>query len=186
MILAHRRYTGQLNVPDMFTRLLFSLAVTGIAPATFYAPNASAGRPPARYDGIAVDVLADGIAAIGARDAEGFHSYNLASPHDDGVSLDNFVDWLIEAGYGIQRIDAYDEWLSRFEIAMHALPEEQKQESMLALLAPYRHHQRPGTQTHLSAERFHAASRAAGFEIPHLSSALIAKYTADLRHLKLL
>jgi fatty acid CoA ligase FadD9 len=186
MILAHRRYTGQLNVPDMFTRLLFSLAVTGIAPATFYAPDASAGRPRARYDGIAVDVLADCIAAIGARDVEGFHSYNLASPHEDGVSLDDFVDWLIDSGCGIQRIDRYDEWLSRFETAMHALPEEQQQESMLALLAPYRHHQRPGTVSHLPVERFRAASQAAGFEIPHLSSALIAKYVADLRHLKLL
>src|ERR1700744_6065186 len=81
MILAHSQYAGQLNVPDMFTRLLFSLAATGIAPATFYAPDASAGRPRARYDGIAVDVLADGIAAIAARDTEEFHSYNLASPH---------------------------------------------------------------------------------------------------------
>ena len=47
MILAHSRYAGQLNVPDMFTRLLFSLAVTGIAPATFYAQDLSNG-PAAR------------------------------------------------------------------------------------------------------------------------------------------
>jgi fatty acid CoA ligase FadD9 len=186
MILAHSRYAGQLNVPDMFTRLLFSLAVTGIAPATFYAADAGAGRPRARYDGITVDVLADCIAAIGARDLDGFHSYNLASPHDDAISLDDFVDWLGDAGCGIQRIDSYAEWLSRFETAMHALPEEQQQESMLALLAPYRHHQRPGTESHLPVQRFRIASQAAGFEIPQLSSALIAKYVADLRHLKLL
>jgi fatty acid CoA ligase FadD9 len=36
MILAHRVYSGQLNVPDIFTRLLFSLVITGIAPSTFY------------------------------------------------------------------------------------------------------------------------------------------------------
>jgi fatty acid CoA ligase FadD9 len=186
MILAHSRYTGQLNVPDMFTRLLFSLAVTGIAPMTFYAPDVSAGRPCARYDGITVDVLANCIAAIGARDTDGFRSYNLASPHEDAISLDNFVDWLVDAGCGIQRIENYNEWLSRFETAMHALPEEQQQESMLALLAPYRHPQRPGTESHLPVERFREASLAAGVEIPHLSSALIAKYVADLRHLKLL
>ena len=46
MILAHSRYAGQLNVPDMFTRLLYSLAVTGIAPGTFYAEDLSQGRPP--------------------------------------------------------------------------------------------------------------------------------------------
>ena len=59
MILAHRQYAGQLNVPDMFTRLLFSLVATGIAPATFYAPDATRGRPRARYDGLTVDFLAD-------------------------------------------------------------------------------------------------------------------------------
>ena len=37
MILAHSRYAGQLNVPDAFTRLIFSLLATGIAPRTFYA-----------------------------------------------------------------------------------------------------------------------------------------------------
>ncbi|WP_372349736.1 SDR family oxidoreductase [Streptomyces sp. KL116D] len=36
MILAHSGYGGQLNVPDIFTRLLFSLVATGIAPRSFY------------------------------------------------------------------------------------------------------------------------------------------------------
>ena len=69
MILAHRDYTGQLNVPDMFTRLLFSLVTTGIAPSTFYAHDSSGGRPRARYDGLTVGFLAESIAAIGTRDA---------------------------------------------------------------------------------------------------------------------
>ncbi|KAA6171606.1 hypothetical protein F3K50_17200 [Pseudomonas marginalis] len=34
MILAHSKYPGQLNVPDMFTRLLLSIALTGIAPSS--------------------------------------------------------------------------------------------------------------------------------------------------------
>ncbi|MDP9166921.1 MAG: thioester reductase domain-containing protein, partial [Actinomycetota bacterium] len=34
MILAHRRYAGQLNVPDMFTRLIFSVLATGLAPVS--------------------------------------------------------------------------------------------------------------------------------------------------------
>jgi Male sterility protein/Phosphopantetheine attachment site len=44
MILAHSRYSGQLNVPDMFTRLLFSLLATGIAhrgPSTRSTPRAT-------------------------------------------------------------------------------------------------------------------------------------------------
>src|SRR6201999_243473 len=36
MVMAHTRYRGQLNMSDMFTRLIFSLLVTGIAPPSFY------------------------------------------------------------------------------------------------------------------------------------------------------
>lgn len=183
MILAHSHFAGQLNVPDMFTRLLFSLIATGIAPSTFYAHDMTGGRPRARYDGLTVDFLAKSITAVGARETQGFHSYNLASTHDDGISLDSFVDWLIDAGCKIERIDNYGEWLSRFETAMRALPERQRQESMLAILEPYRHPQAAMTKSLLTAEKFRTAASAAGFEIPHLSSELIKKYVADLRHL---
>jgi fatty acid CoA ligase FadD9 len=186
MILAHSRFAGQLNVPDMFTRLLFSLAATGIAPATFYAQDLSNGRPRARYDGLSVDFLADSVTAIGASDPRGFNSYNLASGHDDGISLDDFVDWMIDAGCKIDCIDRYDEWLARFETAMHTLPDEQRQESMLAILGPYRRPQAAGTGSSLPAARFRAATAEAGFDIPHLSADLIVKYVTDLRHLGLL
>lgn len=36
MMLAHSQYLGQLNVSDMFTRLISSLLATGIAPGSFY------------------------------------------------------------------------------------------------------------------------------------------------------
>lgn len=42
------------------------------------------------------------------------------NPHDDGVSLDVFVDWVIDAGHVIHRIDDYDNWLGRFETALRA------------------------------------------------------------------
>jgi fatty acid CoA ligase FadD9 len=185
MILAHRVYSGQLNVPDVFTRLLISLIATGIAPSTFYAHDTRAGRPRARYEGIPVDFLAESITEIGAGDSEGFHSYNLSSPYDDGVSLDTLVDWLNDAGYRIERIDNYGDWLSRFETAMRSLPEEQRQNSLLALLGPYRYPQTPVAKSRLSAQRFCAALEATGFAIPHLSAELINKYVADLRHLSL-
>lgn len=186
MILAHSRYAGQLNVPDMFTRLLLSLAATGIAPGTFYAADTSNGRPRARYDGVAVDFLADSITAIGAGDPQGHNVYNLSSPHDDGISLDTIVDWMAESGVPIERIDRYDEWLARFETAMRGLPEEQRQGSMLAILDPYRRPQFAAAQSNLPAENFRSATDAAGYPIPHLSEALIKKYVADLRHLNLL
>ncbi len=45
MILADTTYAGQLNVPDMFTRMILSLVATGIAPGSFYElPN---DQPPA-------------------------------------------------------------------------------------------------------------------------------------------
>ena len=183
MILAHSRYAGQLNVPDMFTRLLYSLAVTGLAPATFYAEDLSGGRPVSRYEGIAVDYLADAITAIGLGDRAGFHSYNLANPHDDGVSLDRFVDWMIEAGCKIERIDRYSQWVSRFETAMNALPDAQRHQSMLAIMGPYRRPQVAVAKSFLPVERFRAAGEAAGRPIPRLSAALIHKYVADLRGL---
>jgi fatty acid CoA ligase FadD9 len=186
MILAHSRYAGQLNVPDMFTRLLLSLVTTGVAPSTFYAADGTRGRPRARYEGLTVDFLAESVTAIGARNTSGFHTYNLSSNHEDAISLDTFVDWLIAAGCGIERIDHYAEWLARFETALHALPEKQRQESVLALLGPYRQPQMAGTRTRLAAHRFRTAAEAAGFNIPPLSSDLINKYVADLRHLRML
>jgi thioester reductase-like protein len=46
-------------------------------------------------------------------------------------------NWLIEAGYAIQRITDYDAWLHRFETVMRALPEQQRQHSLLPLLRAY-------------------------------------------------
>lgn len=186
MILAHSRYVGQINVPDMFTRLLFSLVVTGVAPATFYAQDLSNGQPEGRYDGLAVDFLADAVTAIGAGSSEGFQSYNLAGGQDGRASLDSIVDWLVGAGCPIERIEPYDEWLSHFETAMHALPEEQKQESMLAILGPYRRPQALGMQAAMPAEKFQSGCREASIAIPHLSEALIRQYVAGLRHHRLI
>lgn len=186
MILAHSRHAGQLNVPDMFTRLLYSLAITGIAPATFYAENLGAGRPVARYEGIAVDFLADAITAIGRANKAGYHSYNLANPNDDGISLDNFVDWMIEAGCAIERIPTYSDWLSRFETAMNALPDEQRHQSLLAILDPWRQPQPAAARRLVPVERFQADGERAGHPIPRFPASLIHKYVADLKHVGLL
>jgi fatty acid CoA ligase FadD9 len=93
---------------------------------------------------------------------------------------------MAQAGCAIGRIDRYDDWLSRFETAMNGLPEEQRHQSLLAILGPYRHPQLVAGKSMLQMERFAAAAKAAGFEIPPLSAALIQKYVADLRSLRLL
>jgi fatty acid CoA ligase FadD9 len=186
MILAHSRYAGQLNVPDMFTRMLFSLAVTGIAPASFYAHDLSNGRPRARYEGFAVDFLANAITGIGAALPEGFRSYNVSSPRSDFVAFDEFVDWMVEANCKIERIADYDDWFQRFETALHGLPEDQRAHSLLQILDPYQHPQHAGMGEGLACQRFARGAEAVGYPLPHLGADLIYKYVADLKHVGLL
>ncbi|OBF75480.1 oxidoreductase [Mycobacterium sp. 852002-51613_SCH5001154] len=199
MILAHSRYAGQLNVPDAFTRLIFSLLVTGIAPSSFYETTDAGGRAVAHYDGLPADFVAEAVTALGeqiatAADDTGsvgvFRSYDVMNPHDDGISLDVFVDWLIADRHDIRRIDDYDEWLGRFGTALRALPDKQRQQSVLPLLDAYRKPERPLRGAPAPTEVFRAAVQAAKLgadrDIPHLSADLIAKYVFDLRLLGLL
>ncbi|MER5555534.1 carboxylic acid reductase [Streptomyces sp. NPDC002793] len=185
IILAHSGFSGQVNVPDVFTRLLLSLVATGLAPGSFYRPGARA-----HYDGLPVDFTAEAIAALGARAADGHRTYNVLNPHDDGISLDTFVDWLIEAGHPIRRIDDYGAWLTRFTAALRALPDKQRQRSLLPLLHAFGRPAEGTAGSTLPARRFHAAVRAAEAgpekDIPHVSPTLIRKYVTDLRRLGLL
>ena len=190
MILAHTRYRGQLNVPDMFTRLIFSLLVTGIAPHSFYESDGMGSRARAHYDGLPVDFIAEAITKIGARVTDGYRSFDVMNPYDDGVSLDVFVDWLIRAGNKIQRIEDYDEWLARFHTALTGLPERQRQHSVLPLLHAFRKPEKPVRGVAAPTDVFHAEVRTAkggpDKDIPHISAELIDKYADDLRQLGLL
>src|ERR1700678_1861714 len=140
MILADTRYAGQLNVPDLFTRLMLSLVATGIAPGSFYELDKEGNRQRAHYDGLPVDFISEAISTL-SQQLDGFQTYHVMNPYDDGIGLDEYVDWLIEAGYAIQRIGDYDAWLQRFETTLRALPDQQRQASLLPLLHNY---QRPG------------------------------------------
>jgi fatty acid CoA ligase FadD9 len=185
MILAHRRYAGQLNLPDMFTRLLLSLLATGIAPESFYETDGRGNRRRAHYDGLPVDFTAAAITTLGAAVRDGYETFDVLNPHDDGVSLDEFVDWLIDAGRPITRIGDYQEWLRRFETALHALPEQQHRHAVLPLLHAYRRPAPPLPGAFLPAKKFHAAVQDAKIEptgdIPHLTPELIRKYVTDLQ-----
>jgi fatty acid CoA ligase FadD9 len=189
MMLAHSRYLGQLNVPDMFTRLLFSLLITGIAPGSFYQTDAAGNRSRAHYDGLPVDFVAESVTTLGAQ-TEGFTSYDVMNPYDDGISLDTFVDWLIYAGQQIHRIDDYHDWLTRFETALKTLSGKQRQYDVSPLLNAYREPAKPHRGAPVPTEVFHAAVRAAKIgvdkDIPHITPELIDKYVTDLHHLGLL
>ena len=199
LILAHSQYAGQLNVPDMFTRLIFSLLVTGVAPGSFYETDRQGARARAHYDGLPVDFVAESVITLGSQTAQmgtaadgsgTYRSFDVMNPHDDGISLDVFVDWLIDAGHDIRRIDDYGEWLERFETALRALPEKQRQHSVLPLLNAYQKPEKPlrgaPAPTDVFREAVQTAKIGADKGIPHISAPLIDKYVADLQLLGLI
>jgi fatty acid CoA ligase FadD9 len=67
MIMADTTYAGQLNVSDMFTRMVLSLVATGIAPASFYQLDAEGNRQRTHFDGLPVRFVAGAIATLGAQ-----------------------------------------------------------------------------------------------------------------------
>ncbi len=199
MILADTRYAGQLNVSDTVTRMVLSVVATGIAPGSFYRLGADGGRQRAHFDGLPVEFVAEAIATLGAQVASsslaGFETYHVMNPHDDGIGLDEFVDWLIEAGHPIRRIDDFDEWLQRFEEALRGLPDRQRRHSVLQILLLRRHLQalEPTRGSLAPTDRFRAAVQDAKIgpdrnnpDIPHITAPVIVKYATDLRRLGLL
>lgn len=184
MILAETKHIGQLNLPDMVTRLLLSLVATGIAPGSFYELDATGNRQRAHYDGLPVDFIAEAIITLGVRFAGGYETYHVLNPHDDGLGLDEYVDWLIDLGYSIERIADYKQWLSRFETVMRALPDKQRQASVLPLLHSYDQPARPTHGAFAPNERFRTAVRelkiGPGGDIPHVTPDIIGKYITDL------
>jgi fatty acid CoA ligase FadD9 len=177
------------GVPDV-AELLLSLVATGLAPQSFYDLDAEGNRIRAHYDGLPVDFIAEAIATLGGTHSAGFHTYNVVNPHDDGISLDQVVDWLIEAGHPIQRINNYGDWLARFETAMRELPDTQRRHSGLRLLDAFKPPavalRTPGLPGELFRDGVRAAAIGPEHDIPHLSVSLIGKYLTDLRQLELL
>jgi fatty acid CoA ligase FadD9 len=190
MILADTTYAGQLNVPDMFTRLMLSLVATGIAPGSFYELDADGNRQRAHYDGLPVGFIAEAISTLGAQVVDGFSTYHVMNPYDDGIGLDEYVDWLIDADYPIQRLPGYEAWLRRFDTALRALPDKQRQASLLPLLHNYQRPEKPVRGSMAPTDRFRAAVQDAKIgpdkDIPHVTASIIVKYITDLQQLGLL
>jgi hypothetical protein len=136
---------------------MLSLVAIGIAPGSCYELDANGNRQRAHYDGLPVDFIAEAIATLGAGVENGYQTYHVLNPYDDGIGFDQYVDWLNETGYPIQRIADYNDWLQRFETAMRALPQRQRQHSVLPLLHYYRRPEKPLRGALASTERFHAA-----------------------------
>ena len=117
---------------------------------------------------------------------------------DDGIGLDEYVDWLTQAGYPIERVSDFGEWLQRFETGLSALPERERRRSVLQmLLLRSANHVRPlepNRGAYASTDRFRTAVRDAKIGsgrdipqgIPHVSAPIIVRYATDLQLLGLL
>ncbi len=190
MIMADTTYAGQLNVPDMFTRMMLSLVATGIAPYSFYELDADGNRQRAHFDGLPVEFIADAISTLGVNVVAGLETYHVMNPYDDGISMDTYVDWLVEAGYQITRVPDYAAWLARFETTLRGLPDKRRQASLLPLLHNYQKPEHPINTSLAPADDFRAAVQDNKIgpekDIPHVSAPVIVKYITDLELLGLL
>jgi fatty acid CoA ligase FadD9 len=112
------------------------------------------------------------------------------NPYDDGIGLDEYLDWLIDTGFPVARVGDYDAWLQRFDTAVRALPERQRQASLLPLLHNYQRPETPIRGSIASTDRFRSAVQDAKIgpdkDIPHVTREVIVKYISDLQLLGLL
>ncbi len=187
MMLAHDSYCGQINTDDMFTRLLFSVIETGLAPRSFYQLDKRGQQQKGHYNGLPVNVVASAV--VGGRESnrDGYKVFYISNYHyEDGCSLDAFVDWIEAAGFPITRIDDHQEWVARFEQKLKALPEDRKQRSVLALMnafsRPYPVGGNYEGNKHFGCENFKSLmAETLGADIPHLEQTFIQKCITDMK-----
>jgi thioester reductase-like protein len=192
MIMADTSYAGLLNASDTVSRMVLSIMATGVAPASFYRLDADGNRQRAHFDGLPVEFVAEAISTLGAQAVDGFQTFHVMNPHDDGIGLDQYVDWLIEAGYAIRRIADFGEWVQQFEAALRALPDQQRRHSVLQMLLlrnpGQAHPLQPTSGSFGPTDRFRSAVQEAKLgpdkntpDIPHVSAAIVIKYVTDLQ-----
>ncbi|MCX4695658.1 carboxylic acid reductase [Streptomyces sp. NBC_01408] len=186
LVMAHTRYAGQLNVADLFTRFLFSLITTGLAPGSLRDGRNERDQ----LDGLPVDSVAQAVAAIGMQASDGYRTYNMLSPRDGGIVLNDLVDALGEAGFELTRINSRARWLARLTGALTTLPENQRRHSLLPLIDGLAESLDLTNVAGVPASRFRSAMREveldAHGEIPRITRPLIQKYIDDMRHLTLI
>jgi fatty acid CoA ligase FadD9 len=177
MITAHRQYLGQVNDGDNVTRLLRGLLWTGVAPRSFYGEDVSDPH----FDGVAVDVVAGGIAAIALEAASGQHLYHVSNAHrrDDRVSLDTLAD-SIAAERPLQRFADRARWLDEFRVRLEALDAPQRRRSPLANLARWKQPEPAGLRLDNRAFRDRLAQLLGMNDVPPLDADYVAWWLRGL------
>lgn len=182
MMLPHQKYSGEMNVSDMFTRLLYSLIETGLAPYSFYPLQEDGSKTPAHYDGTPVDIVAAAVAGVTDNLSGEYRTYNIHNYHaDDGCSLDAFVDWIESAGYPLTRLDDHQAWYDRFNDKLTSLPEAKKQKSALEIMGAYSrplHVRSDPVSCHRFRDLISKLSSCDG--LPHVDETYIHKCLQDL------
>ncbi|MEP3890943.1 MAG: thioester reductase domain-containing protein [Hellea sp.] len=179
MMLAHQNYSGAINPSDMFTRLIFSLIATGIAPSSFYKAGA------VNYDGLPVDLVANSVVNVRRSGDQGTHVFNIHN-YNSGASfsLNAITDWIKEAGFKLEDIEDYDDWYQAFSQRLHALPEVDKQKSAIDLLQAFKNPQR--SERDISYAHFQDLLAKMDADLPELGRAYISKVLSDMSAIRLL
>jgi len=177
MLMAHREFAGQINVPDLFIRLLASLVLAGVRPPSFYHDAAN----PAGFEGLPVDHVARAMVDLALAGGPDYRSFDVAPVLGTGsASLDHVADWIESAGYRLDRADSHPEWLEQFEGRLERLPAQARQSSALPILSAFAAPMRRG---HVHAGGgFAQALRTGGSEAsPALTEAYVHKHLADMQ-----
>jgi fatty acid CoA ligase FadD9 len=184
MMLAHQHYRGQINSADMFTRLLFSIIVTGLAPRSFYPLAQNGERQAAHYDGLPVNVVAAAVVGSANHQHQECRAFNINNYHDDGMSLDTFADWIESAGYPVTRLDDYSQWYTRFKDKLTTLPENLKRYSALEILGAFETPNQLASDLSIDCDHFKAlAGELLQEGLPHLNEKFIHKCLDDMKYL---
>lgn len=189
MILAARQSTGQINPDDLVSRLVFGLIRTGTAPGSFYRRDKG---PKLAFSGLPVDFVSHAISSI-TRDLKErqFATYHVVSPQSaTGGSLDDFVDWIISAGYPIKRIHEHDTWYRTFVEKLSQLDEKSKQHSPLAIVHQWQSPMESGAYDVPGPLFWETCRQTRGVDSHplgnYLNESFIHKCLGDLRALRLL
>ncbi|WP_160716717.1 thioester reductase domain-containing protein [Chitinophaga solisilvae] len=184
LIFGHSGLQDQINIPDYFTRLLFSIIHTGIAPASFYTDPVNGF-----HSMLPVDFAAKAIAGITFSKLEkGYTAYHVSNTHRAGsISLDDIVRYVQAAGYSINTIAGYNTWVSTFRKKLEALPAVQQQRSSLPVIRQWEQQESPEDYK-IETTRFREKiiTESISDTIPDITGGMIDHYLKSMQSLGLI